>query len=363
MVWLVSWRALLAFAVVALVLLSGCASLTKPISEQEERIDGMLRNWTENATAPANITTRAANVTNVSETSASVPGAVDEAKKKSIYELTGCGTINESGIYTLWNDLLSRGTCFEIRASNVTIECLGHSVRGTGVVPSYAFDVRAPKKGGVLSGVKISECEIVGFSTGVFAENVDNLTLLKNNITENAYGIVILGATNSFFSMNTIKKSSYRSNLDCSYCTFTYNSMVDEAMKVIGGVRSKISLNTFSGSSLTFEGSRAVINGAMVNDNLFDNGDLTIVGGASNVEISDNEFNSGSLIGRPDPDVSLPTNIEISSNKFCLSKDHPIDCPYVSSFGFRAIITFLDGGGNVCDSDLARCGINCTAGC
>jgi len=89
------------------------------------------------------------------------------------------GTINESCNLTC--DLNSTSTCFTIGADDITIDCAGFLINGSG---SY-IGINSPG----YSGITIKNCNITWFQTGIyFEDSVDNL-IQNNNLMHN--GLVI----------------------------------------------------------------------------------------------------------------------------------------------------------------------------
>ncbi len=88
---------------------------------------------------------------------------------------SSCGVVNSN--FILLNDISLNGTCFTINASDIEIDCAGYTIRGKR--SGYGMLMNQ------LSGVKIKNCIISNFSSGIYfnystAGVVDNNTLINN---------------------------------------------------------------------------------------------------------------------------------------------------------------------------------------
>lgn len=129
--------------------------------------------------------------------------------------ITGCGTITETGNYVLNQSINSSGTCLTIAASNVVVDCQGHAIN---------FSESEEIKYGVYSlgynEITIKNCAInqvndsIRAKAGIFLENSENSSILNNSITllnasdntppESGYGIFMKNSSSANITLNKI---------------------------------------------------------------------------------------------------------------------------------------------------------------
>lgn len=118
--------------------------------------------------------------------------------------LNACGTVSLPGSYQLSTNVSSSGTCFTIAASDVVLDCQGHTITyGTG---GTGHGIAASS----VSGITIKNCKIQktnpsGSSPfGINMSDVSNSSILNNDIStkgENvAVGINLSGSSNAISS-------------------------------------------------------------------------------------------------------------------------------------------------------------------
>ena len=95
------------------------------------------------------------------------------------FYLSSCQAITVPGNFALASSVLSSGTCFDVRSSNVSFSCDGRNVESnTGAGSGF-----------LLSGVQnisINDCNIGGFSTGISASNSRQLELGQISVNNSA---------------------------------------------------------------------------------------------------------------------------------------------------------------------------------
>ncbi len=101
-------------------------------------------------------------------------------------QINGCGNITQLGNYSLATSLSSSGDCLNIRASNVTLDCGGLALNGSGF-NGYGIAVR--NVGFIIqqrpTNIEIRNCKVSGYRYGVFVEGSTSLYLHDNNISDN----------------------------------------------------------------------------------------------------------------------------------------------------------------------------------
>ncbi|VVB77102.1 Periplasmic copper-binding protein (NosD) [uncultured archaeon] len=94
------------------------------------------------------------------------------------YPLDSCRTINVPGNYSIVQNIVSPGSCFDITSSNVNLTCKGHLIVGSGTGTAFGMNG--------VSNVSIANCTIERFGTAVSAnksEQVHLSALLINNVS------------------------------------------------------------------------------------------------------------------------------------------------------------------------------------
>jgi hypothetical protein len=125
-----------------------------------------------------------------------------------------CGDLPvPNSVCSMASDLSVAGTCFNVLAPNVTINCNGYSIIGT----SEDSDFR-----GIYSnqpGTSVNDCSISGFPYGIYlADGADDAAISGTNAsTSNGIGIRISGVSNATIS-------NVRTTAHLSYALWLQNS-------------------------------------------------------------------------------------------------------------------------------------------
>lgn len=100
--------------------------------------------------------------------------------------ISRCGPLSTPGSFRLITDLSVSGDCLIVQASNLTLDCDGHSIRGTGkggigivVRPYWSLGAQTPVN------VEIRNCRISGFRFGILSDDSKNITLRDNDSSNN----------------------------------------------------------------------------------------------------------------------------------------------------------------------------------
>ncbi|MGV8161939.1 MAG: BspA family leucine-rich repeat surface protein [Candidatus Nanoarchaeia archaeon] len=83
--------------------------------------------------------------------------------------------------YNLSSNLVSSGTCFNVTANNVTIDCRGHSLIGSNATSSFGVYSSA-------GDTTIKNCVINNYATGIYLSANANSALVNNVIINQSYG-------------------------------------------------------------------------------------------------------------------------------------------------------------------------------
>ncbi len=100
--------------------------------------------------------------------------------------ISGCGAITNPGGYYLTGNIGSGNDCLNIRASNVVLDCQGHSIQGNG----FGGDGIIVRKLGIIGNerpknVEIRNCTISGYRYGIFVEGSSGVHIHHNTLTKN----------------------------------------------------------------------------------------------------------------------------------------------------------------------------------
>ena len=96
------------------------------------------------------------------------------------FKIPGCIVLKQSGVYMLVRDVLDRrGTCMQVIADNVVLDCQGHVIKGVG--GGYGVYVEGARN------VTIRNCILRNWGIGIHLKYVLNGTL-ENNVIFNSTG-------------------------------------------------------------------------------------------------------------------------------------------------------------------------------
>jgi parallel beta-helix repeat protein len=128
-----------------------------------------------------------------------------------ILNLTSCQTLNMSGVYTLNVSIRANGTCFNVSANDVIIDCQGrYSITGNGT----GIGVNAT----YVSNMTINSCGIYNFTTGINFL-VTNGTIYNNTLRNNSvYGIAV-----KYGYVNIINNTATKANTGIFLTSSDYN--------------------------------------------------------------------------------------------------------------------------------------------
>ena len=152
-------------------------------------------------------------------------------------QLTTCDNLTLADTtYTLQNDVSSTGTCFNINATNVTLDCNGKTVTGNNSVDKRAIDISG------YNNITVKNCRITAFTSGIYGNNVTGLNITNNTIYDggetcaSAWGIYFSSVNNSYIQNNNITNmyGDYN-NMNCDlieggsiYLLGSYNNLIEE---------------------------------------------------------------------------------------------------------------------------------------
>jgi parallel beta-helix repeat protein len=145
----------------------------------------------------------------------------------SYYPVSSCEAINAPGNYSMQGNLLIRGlNCFQIKSSNVILNCADHSVQLlSGTSAGYMALVSGE------SNVVIKNCASFGFGQGVGAFNSTDVKVLNSTFYGTAAGITFSKVNGGSVSNDTINSStSYGISLNnTSNLSVSWNKLTGKA--------------------------------------------------------------------------------------------------------------------------------------
>lgn len=125
------------------------------------------------------------------------------------YELRACQDIGiTNGSYILMQNVSAEGTCFTIRAGNVTLDGRGNAITYAKSSSGYAIDGGFGHDYATIKNVTmVQDNPETGSNPAVYMSGVDNGTIANNTIVtlaENVIGIYLYSANSNAISNNTI---------------------------------------------------------------------------------------------------------------------------------------------------------------
>ncbi|MBI4154801.1 right-handed parallel beta-helix repeat-containing protein, partial [Candidatus Woesearchaeota archaeon] len=172
--------------------------------------------------------------------------------------LSGCDKISAAGLYNLSQNVNALGTCFNITASNVELNCQGFRITYGIASSGMGINVSSSTK---LNNITIKNCNILKNSTigannwGVQFANVANSTIFNNSIltngTSNNYGINLQSGSNfNNVSGNTIStKGTTTANYGIQLTGSSKNNIISNNTIFTNGTSSNIGINIVSSSN------------------------------------------------------------------------------------------------------------------
>jgi len=216
-------------------------------------------------------------------------------------------------IYTLSDDVSSGGTCFTIGADNVTLDCNGHSITGSG------SDDGVNAAG--HSNVTVKNCVITGFTYGIefngasygtiennTVSDYDGLILfsssdiniINNNVSSNHNGIYLSSSNHNNITNNTANSNEY-AGIYLGSCSNNaiYNNTVDSnnrGIEVDSGQNNSVTNNDAGSNTVGIQSSDS--HGTIANNTIGLSGYYGIyLTGGSNITIANNTVGSSGAYG------------------------------------------------------------------
>ena len=139
--------------------------------------------------------------------------------------IAGCGNIASSG--SLSASISTTGTCLNITADSVEIDCRGYTISGNNAAGMAGINVTG------RSNVLVRNCIISKFEHGILVSKSINFTLINTTLSQNGNGLMAAGSNFTNISASTFFgngtglgiNASQSHNLTVGYTIFTSNKV------------------------------------------------------------------------------------------------------------------------------------------
>jgi len=122
---------------------------------------------------------------------------------------SACGSIlSRSGTYALSADMDCPGTALTIAADNITIDCAGHSINGSGANPDAECFYGVSDPAGSYRPV-VENCIISGFCAGISFYSTRNGTIANDSLSSDLYGIYLMSSSEDNISSDIITSDQF----------------------------------------------------------------------------------------------------------------------------------------------------------
>jgi len=139
--------------------------------------------------------------------------------------LTGCAELNVSGLYyNLTTDILNsnESVCMNITATNITLDCHGHTIEGVDADSSDAIAIMGNYSNPVRKDIIIKNCIIKDFFRGIRISGSTYITAINNSfVSQDFSGISMVSNRN-----NQIINNTFDENYRGVYISETDNSNI-----------------------------------------------------------------------------------------------------------------------------------------
>lgn len=122
--------------------------------------------------------------------------------------ISSCQEVRETSF--LSTDLSAAPRCLTIVASNLVLDCAGHTITGPGITNAgQGLDVSIGIHGRGVSNVTIANCKVIGTDYGILFEDSSDITFTSNEV-ENYFqsGLHLHGRGQAFLKRNKIRAGS-----------------------------------------------------------------------------------------------------------------------------------------------------------
>ncbi|MFH2028607.1 MAG: LamG-like jellyroll fold domain-containing protein [Nanoarchaeota archaeon] len=231
-----------------------------------------------------------------------------ETRFVTVDAVLDCGELNSSGTtYTLSEDVTTDGSCFNITADNITLDCSGYSIIGK--QNGYGFNISN------RANVTVKNCFITNFTRAINLENVNNSLFDNNTIYANngdyAGMYLSLGSNNSFnninFTSNNASISAGIYILDSDFnlvnASSFYNNNITSNVNLAGGLlylegnKNNITNLNFTSNTVFVWGANIKGGIAVIDDVSENNTFKNLVFESNNITLYGTDMDSGGIFG------------------------------------------------------------------
>ncbi len=153
-------------------------------------------------------------------------GTQEETKNKTIIIFTGnlvsaCSAINDIGTMNyLDTDLVAaeNESCLAINADNITLDCEGHSISGSGSPLANTYGILADGR----LNITVKNCNVSGFASGINLYYTNESAVMNVSVSSNVNGVLLQSAY-----LNTISSSTGTGNGVAFYLQDSSNNTLD----------------------------------------------------------------------------------------------------------------------------------------
>ena len=211
--------------------------------------------------------------------------------------LSSCGRIDTSGTYTLSTNLIgtqipSTG-CFNITASNVTLDCQNHYILNTTLAKPGIY-------AGSVTNVTVKNCNVtmeegMAGGYGIRFNSVNNSFIINSTLNSNYYGILLSSSSNNNQIINNTVNLDYygiylaASSNNNQIINNTVNSGQD------GIYLASSSNNNITDNTVNFNGDRGLYFSTSNNNQIVDNTGNSNLWGIYLYSSSDNSLNNNTV--------------------------------------------------------------------
>ncbi|HEV8289925.1 MAG TPA: right-handed parallel beta-helix repeat-containing protein [Candidatus Norongarragalinales archaeon] len=140
--------------------------------------------------------------------------------------ISSCQTLSTPGeTYQLTTSVTSTGTCMNIAATGITLDCVGFTMTGNQAFGGVGANINAP------NGI-VQNCNIANFREGVNVNNAANSLVTSNTITTGSVGVRLVNSPSTTVSGNAITNFALNSLLGAGvfiplpFSTASHNSII-----------------------------------------------------------------------------------------------------------------------------------------
>ncbi|VVB80822.1 Right handed beta helix region [uncultured archaeon] len=99
------------------------------------------------------------------------------------------------------SNLTSNGTCITINASNIILDCSGYEITGN----TTGYGITSTN----FTNITIKNCIITNFSTGIYADTINNSFYINNTARKGNYGFELFNSSNNELTNNTANNNAF----------------------------------------------------------------------------------------------------------------------------------------------------------